>query len=74
MNYIFFQLRNLRESLSKLLQVGKKSVVVNEVANDHLKKVMIKFNVKAEDFSTPNEFENLVDSIKSSVSRFFEQK
>lgn len=41
---------------------------MNEVVNDQLNKVMVKFNVKAEDFSTASDFEKLVESVRGAVS------
>lgn len=55
---------NLKDMLSELLVVGTKSVTVNEVNNDLYGKVVIKFNVRAAEFSTPNEFENMAQYLK----------
>lgn len=58
---------NLREALCELLVVGRKSVQINEIYSNADQKTLVNINVRATDFSTPHEFENMVEFLKFKI-------
>jgi len=47
--------------------VDRKSVEIGEICKGQTGKVVVRLSVRGPDFSTPNDFENLVEFLKYSV-------
>jgi len=59
--------RSLNQKLAELLEVDRKSVEIGEICKGQTGKVVVRLSVRGPDFSTPNDFENLVEFLKYSV-------
>ena len=57
----------MNEKVAELLEVDKRSVVIGEIVKGQTGRVVVRLSVRGSDFSTPNEFENLVEFLKYSV-------